>query len=85
MTTADRIANHILRYVWYELAGVYAPGSVVTAFAVSYTPTLDEPRIQIRTGDGHTVELTARLLPPDSPAAVRQAESIAAIERGEVE
>jgi hypothetical protein len=80
-THAEAIANHVLKNVWYELSGVYAPGSLVTAFSLSAAPG----RIQVRTGDGHTVELTARLLPPDDPRAVRQAESIAAIERGEVE
>lgn len=77
----DRIANHILKRVWYELAGVYAPGSLRESASIVF----DTRSLVITHPDGTVVELTARTLAADDPASIRIAEWIAAIDAGEVE
>lgn len=78
----DKIADHILKRIWYELCGVYEPGSLAGSASVTLAA---DPRILIRHPDGTVVELTARTLPAGDPAAARIEESIRAIEAGEVE
>jgi hypothetical protein len=78
----DPIALKVLDLVALTLEQVLAP----EAFATKTKATsFDGRRLLVRTDDGHTVEITARLLEPDDPAAVRLGETVTAIDNGDVE
>jgi hypothetical protein len=77
----DKPARRALMQLWYELTGVVPAGTV----GLSSTITFDATAIRIRYPDGNVVELTARTLAADDPAAAAIAESIRAIDGGDVE
>lgn len=77
------ISRHILKRVLFELTGVYSPGSLRESGTLTYDPA--GSTILVTHPDGSIVELTARTLSADDPAAARIAESIRAIEAGDVE
>jgi hypothetical protein len=63
----DPIANHLLKALWHEIAGVYVPGWFRSSYQIGFRPG----QIIARSGDGHLVEITARRLEPADPSALK--------------
>ena len=62
---SDPIANHILRGVMHELVGTYAAGWNRSTHSIAWSVN----GLFIRTIDGHLIQVQARELPADHPAA----------------